>query len=94
MSYYSEGGKKLGLIGAHFPITLSDTLDISIPGSQIFCNSDYTVKLSLIGDDVDTYPAISAGSAFNLKGGQSYPFLVKRVWATGTTGGAVIWGIY
>jgi len=97
MTYSPQIGRNIGYVGKQFKITPSDTTDIPHLGAFIHSNADYTVQLSLVGDvgeDGTIAPALSHGLPYSLLAGCQYNMAIKRVWSTGTTGGAVLYGIY
>jgi hypothetical protein len=70
-----------------FPITPSNTLDLTIPKAALYCNADMTVAVVLV-DDID-----NTGHVLKLNKGYQ-PLIVKRVLSTGTNlGGESLFGI-
>lgn len=68
-----------------FAITASDTASIAIPGAKVHCNSTGNYNLLLEGD--------KEPQVFFLVAGVTYPFRVKRVYATNTDDPAGLVGI-
>jgi hypothetical protein len=70
-----------------FPITPSDTVDLTIPKAALYCNADMTVAVVLVDDPDNT------GTILKLNKGYQ-PLIVKRVLSTGTNlGGESLFGI-
>ena len=66
-------------------ITLSDTVNISEKGVNLYCNGDMTLNLLLVGDDTPAIWKLNKGFQ---------PLLVKRVYLTSTDlGGESLFGL-
>lgn len=59
-----------------FAIVASDAVDIDTVGAKVHCNVSGKYNIQFEGD--------SAPQILSLTAGVTYPFRVKRVWATGT----------
>lgn len=68
-----------------FAITASDTVDIDVVGAKVHCNISGNYAIQLEGD--------SASQIFSLTAGVTYPFRIKRLWATGTDNAGGLIGI-